>query len=137
YTTGLDWLAGGVGPPAALTLFLVLTFCNGIVVEVGRKIRPIEAERDGVDSYTRAWGLRPAPVIWLAILAATAAVAAMALAAIGAGLALTGLLLASLALCALPALGFLRHPTAAWARGIETASGLWTIAMYLLLGATP
>lgn len=137
YTTGLDWLAGAHTPPAALAWFLILTFGNGIVVEVGRKIRPVEAERDGVDSYTRAWGLRAAPLTWIAILVATASVAAIALAAIDAGPTLTGLLALFVILCAIPAVGFVRSPTAGRARAIETASGLWTIAMYLLLGATP
>ena len=63
YTTGLDWLAGGVGPHEGLTLFLVVTFLNGTLMEIGRKMRSPEAEREGVDTYTKAWGVRRAPRI--------------------------------------------------------------------------
>src|SRR5207247_11479466 len=66
YTTGLDWLAGGSGPPAGLWFFLVVTFLNGSVMEIGRKLRAPEDEREGVTTYTGAWGRRAAPVGWLA-----------------------------------------------------------------------
>lgn len=134
YTTGLDWLAEGVAPPAALGLFLALTYLNGIVVEVGRKIRAPAAEREGVDTYTAAWGLGVAPAVWVLVLILTALVAAAALLAVGAG----GWELALLALFAIatavPALRFLRAPRDALSRQIEAASAVWTIAMYLLLG---
>ena len=135
YTTGLDWLAAGAHPPSALGPFLLLTFGNGVVVEIGRKIRPPELERPGVDTYTRAWGVRVAPLVWLATLVLTAAVAWVALRAIGGGTLLELLLLICALAAALPALGFLRTRTPRWAKGIEAASGAWTIAMYLLLGA--
>jgi hypothetical protein len=134
YTTGLDWLAEGVEPPPALALFLGLTFLNGIVVEIGRKIRTPEAEREGVDTYTKAWGPQAAPLVWLLTLALTSAVAALALVAIGAS-AVELLLLALLTvLTGVPAAGFLRRPSPGLAKRIEVASGVWTIAMYLLLG---
>ncbi|CAN5802427.1 hypothetical protein BH23GEM8_BH23GEM8_20450 [soil metagenome] len=134
YTTGLDWLAEGVVPPAALGLFLALTFLNGVVVEVGRKIRTAEAEREGVDSYTKAWGLRRAPVVWLLVLVLTAVVAGAALLAVGAGgweLALLGALALA---AAFPAIRFLATPRPKLSSQIEASSALWTIAMYLLLG---
>ena len=137
YTTGLDWLAEGVTPPAALVWFLVLTFGNGVIVEVGRKIRAPAGEREGVDSYTTAWGLRRAPAVWLGVLAATTSVAAVALAAIEARPLLSLLLLVMAAACSAPAVRFLWDPRPGSARGIEAASGAWTIAMYLLLGITP
>ncbi len=134
YTTGLDWLAAGIAPPAALGLFLALTFLNGIVVEVGRKIRVPEAEREGVDTYTAVWGLGVAPVVWVMVLLGTAVVAGAALLAVGASGAELGIL-ALLALAAImPAVRFLRAPSASLSRQIEAASALWTIAMYLMLG---
>lgn len=137
YTTGLDWLAEGADAPAGLGLFLLVTFLNGIVIEVGRKIRAPGGEREGVDTYTSAWGTRRAPLAWLATLAATALSAWLAARHVGIG-GVAGAILAGAALAtAAPALRFLRAPDARWAKGIETASGAWTIAMYLLLGAGP
>lgn len=137
YTTGLDWLAEGATPPRGLWFFLAVTYLNGVVIEIGRKIRPPGAEREGVDTYTRAWGVRAAPGIWLATLALTAGTAWLAARHVGAGW-ITVLLLAGFAgAAALPALRFLRAPAAGSAKQIETASGVWTIAMYLLLGLGP
>jgi len=48
YTTGLDWLRAGAHAPHGLFLFLAVTFANGVLIEVGRKIRPPEQEREGV-----------------------------------------------------------------------------------------
>ena len=135
YSTGLDWRAEGAPAPGPLFLFLLLTYLNGIVIEIGRKIRIPEEEREGVDTYTSAWGTRAAPAVWLAVLLATAAVAAAALRAIGAsGLEIVALALLML-LAAVPTLRFLARPRAALSKQIEAASGGWTIAMYLLLGA--
>lgn len=137
YTTGLDWLAEGADAPDGLGLFLLVTFLNGVVIEVGRKIRAPGGEREGVDTYTSAWGTRAAPLVWLATLAATALVAWLAARHVGIGGVAAALLAAAALATALPALRFLRRPDAASAKGIETAAGTWTIAMYLLLGAGP
>ncbi|HEX2092030.1 MAG TPA: UbiA family prenyltransferase [Longimicrobiaceae bacterium] len=137
YTTGLDWLAEGADPPRGLWLFLLVTFLNGVVIEIGRKIRAPEGEREGVDTYTRVWGTRTAPAVWLATLAATAATAWLAARHVGIGGAAAVALAIAATLAALPALLFLRAPGAARAKRIEAASGAWTLAMYLLLGAGP
>ena len=137
YTTGLDWLAEGAEAPAGLGLFLLVTFLNGIVIEIGRKIRAPGGEREGVDTYTSAWGTRRAPLVWLATLAATALTAWLAARHVGIGGVAAALLAGAALAAAGPALSFLRAPGARSARGIETAAGAWTIAMYLLLGAGP
>lgn len=137
YTMGLDWLAEGVDPPGGLGLFLLVTFLNGVVIEIGRKIRAPAGEREGVDTYTSAWGTRRAPLVWLATLAATAATAWLAARHVGIGGAAAGILAVAALATALPALRFLRAPAEGPAKGIETAAGAWTLAMYLLLGAGP
>ncbi|CAN5875330.1 hypothetical protein BH20GEM3_BH20GEM3_00980 [soil metagenome] len=135
YTTGLDWLAEGAAPPRALWFFLAVTYLNGIVIEIGRKIRPPDAEREGVDSYTRIWGVTTAPGIWLATLAGTAALAWLAVRHVGGGTGTLVVLMGCAVVAAMPAIHFLRTRSAGAARAIEAASGVWTIAMYLLLGA--
>jgi hypothetical protein len=134
YSTGLDWAAEGVRPPPALGWFLGLTFLNGVVVEIGRKIRLPGQEREGVDTYTKAWGARAAPAVWIGVLALTAAVASVALAAVGAARAEQVVLLLAALAAAAPAARFLAAPTPAGGKRIETAAGIWTILMYLLLG---
>lgn len=137
YTTGLDWLAAGVPPPHGIDLFLVVTFLNGCVIEVGRKIRAPGDEREGVDTYTAVWGPRVAVAVWLALLVSTAGTAWMAARAIGAA-SLVGWLLALYCACAaVPGVLFLQRPTTGRAKAVEAAAGVGTIAMYLLLGAGP
>lgn len=137
YLTGLDWLAAGADPPRALPLFLGLAFLNGILVEIGRKIRAPEAERPGVETYTATWGLRAAPAAWLAALVLAAVLGAAAARPTGAGGFVAVGLLVLVPAAAFPALAFLRRPTSAHAKRIEAASGVWTLASYLLLGFAP
>jgi 4-hydroxybenzoate polyprenyltransferase len=137
YTTGIDWLAAGVHPPRGLGLFLAVTFANGVLIEIGRKIREPVAEREGVDTYTKAWGLRVAPGVWLATLAASALLAWGAARHTGTA-ALAAPILAALALlCAWPAFSFLRAPAARAARLVDAASQAWPAFTYLVLGAMP
>lgn len=136
YLTGLDWLAPGAGPPPRLPLFLGLAFLNGILVEVGRKIRAPQTERPGVETYTKTWGLRAAPAAWLGTLALAAVLGALAAPAGAAGATAAALAVLGL-LTALPAIAFLRRPTAPRGKRIEAAGGLWTLALYLVLAVTP
>ena len=133
YTTGLDWIVAGARPSPGLAYFLVVTFLNGTVIEIGRRIRAPATERDGVSTYTSAWGVRAAPAVWLAVLAAAAFTGWLASLYTGARLLTAAVLVALVPEVALPAVRFLRGAGPARASGIEKASGLWTLASYLLL----
>ena len=137
YTTGLDWWAAGAPAPHGLPWFLAVTFLNGILIEIGRKMRPADGEREGVDTYTKAWGLEPASLAWIAVLALALAVAIPAASAVGTGLWTTAVLIVAASAAALPAIRFLRAPTAASAAAIESASGGWPLVTYLVLGSIP
>jgi 4-hydroxybenzoate polyprenyltransferase len=137
YTTGLDWLIAGAHTPGGLGWFLAVTFANGVLIEVGRKLRVPDGEREGVDTYTKAWGLRTAPAVWLATLAASGVLAVLA--AVHTGTAtIAAVILAVLAVpCAAPAVSFLRRPAAKAAGRIELASQAWPAVTYVVLGALP
>jgi 4-hydroxybenzoate polyprenyltransferase len=137
YTTGLDWTVARAQPEPGLWFFLVVTFLNGTLMEVGRKTRAPEDEREGVDTYSKAWGQYGAPRVWLGVLALAAGTTWLAARSAGAGWITAVLLGALLALTAHPAIRFQRTPTHKNAEGLATASGLWTLAVYLLLGAGP
>ncbi len=137
YTTGLDWLNAGVAPPRGLEFFLLVTFLNGIVIEVGRKIRSTEMEEEGVETYSALYGGSRATIAWLAIIVITYGSAVLAALHAGFGAIGVGVLTGFLLLSSIPALLFLGSGSARHAKLIETASGIWTIAMYLTLGAAP
>ena len=136
YTTGLDWLAERQPAPPGLVLFLAVTFLNGMVIEVGRKLRAPEAEREGVDTYTHVWGLRVAPVVWIVLLLASATTAWLALRHVGVTMLEIPLVVSAVA-CIAPAVWFLKRSTPRAAKLVETASQLWPLATYLMLGALP
>ena len=135
YATGLDWVHGSAPMPRGLFLFLATTFLNGCVIEIGRKIRSPEDEEHGVETYSYLWGPRRAASIWLAVLAATFALALACCAHVGCGLHALPALATIAALCAIPALLFLRGRRCG--PKIELASGVWTLAMYLIVGGLP
>ncbi|MEC7669995.1 MAG: UbiA family prenyltransferase, partial [Pseudomonadota bacterium] len=61
--TGLEWLPFG-GPASGLSLFLALSFVNGCVLEIGRKLWSPENEIAGVETYSGLWGTRKAACTW-------------------------------------------------------------------------
>ncbi len=52
--------------------FLLTCFCNGLVIELGRKIRLPAGEEPGVETYSALWGLPRATQLWLGAVMLTA-----------------------------------------------------------------
>lgn len=137
YATACDWWVAGQGPPRGLIWFLLVSYFNGLVIEIGRKVRGPKEEEPGVNTYSALWGRRNAVLAWLGSLLATAAFALVAGWQIDFLWPMSAVLAVLLSAAALVAGRFLRVPEARRAKMIETASGLWTIFMYLSLGAVP
>jgi 4-hydroxybenzoate polyprenyltransferase len=137
YATGCDWLAGGVRAPHGLGWFLGASFFNGVVIETGRKLRAPADEEKGVGTYTTLWGVSRAPVVWLVVLATTAFCAWQAARPLGSAF-VVGSILGALWLLALAVvINFRAAPTEGKGKRFETLSGIWTLALYLTLGALP
>ena len=79
YVSAFDWLCDCRAMPQGLFWLLALSFCCGLVLELGRKIRIPEHERTGVETYSALWGTRISVSLW--VVAVVAAVAAYANAA--------------------------------------------------------
>jgi 4-hydroxybenzoate polyprenyltransferase len=137
YSTGCDWRIAGVSAPAALIYLLAASFGNGFVVEIGRKIRAPQDEEYGVSTYSSLWGRRRAVLAWLAFLAGTGLAAELAARQIGFGQPVAIALALWLLLCALVAWRFLATDHSRAAGAIEAMSGIWTLLLYLALGAVP
>lgn len=137
YASGLDWLLADTKAPGGLIFFFAVSYMNGIVLEIGRKIKPLEMEEHGVNSYTKILGINKAPLVWMSVLFITFCLAAGA--AYHAGYGKIGLLVLSTVFifCSIPAILFLDKKNGKTAKGIELSSALWTIAMYLSLGGFP
>ncbi len=137
YGTACDWRVASAAPPTGLAFLLTVSFCNGFVVEIGRKIRAPEDEEAGVETYSVLWGRRRAVAIWYAALVLTATFALLAGAQIQFAEPVAILLMLLLAAAAVIAARFLRVPVSSRAKPVEFVSGVWTLLMYLSLGAGP
>lgn len=137
YASGLDWLRADVAAPLGLLYFFVVSYMNGIVLEIGRKIRAPHDEKEGVLTYSAMLGLHRSVYSWVFVLAITLSLTMAASYYAGHG----GLTYLSLGIifmgCCIPAALFLKSQTRGAAKAIEVASAIWTIAMYLILGGVP
>lgn len=58
-----DWAGRGL-PSISLLWLIVVSFGAGLSLEIGRKIYAPAQEREGVDTYTAAWGIPTALLAW-------------------------------------------------------------------------
>jgi 4-hydroxybenzoate polyprenyltransferase len=137
YATACDWLPAGARMAAGLRWFLFASFLNGVVVEVGRKIRAPEREEEGVETYTALWGRHRATAAWLAAMGVALACAIAAAREIGAARLVAPVLGAVWVAALLAGAAFVARPTTARARWIEPLAGLWTLGMYVAVGIVP
>lgn len=137
YSSAMDWQLNGNGFHDGIWIFVAVSFFNGTVLEVGRKIRIPEREEPGIKTYSRALGTRSAAVFWLVLITITFSLAFWALRYADIGSLSEVVLFILFLVLALPGLLFLLKPKAKLEKMIELASGLWTLAMYLILGGVP
>lgn len=136
FSTAIDWHPIG-RPPAGVEVFLLLSYLNGFVLEIGRKIRASADEEPGVETYSVLLGARGAAWFWLATLGATGAVAAWACWRVSGGE--WGLVLLAILFPAVAWSGFsfLKRPDRIRSSRIEKASAIWSLCMYVVVGAAP
>lgn len=137
YATGTDWLAAGDRPPAGLIWFLAASYFNGLVIEMGRKIRSPADEETGVDTYSRIWGRGAAVGAWWGAIAGTWVMAVVVAHRLGMTMVLGGVLGAFAGGAVLVGIVFLRNAAPGRGKWIEGYAGLWTVGLYLSLGLLP
>jgi UbiA prenyltransferase family len=137
YATGCDWLAAGASPQSGLGWFLAASFLNGMVIEIGRKIRAPKDEERGVETYSARWGVQTAVRAWLGVVWLSTLSAWLAAAHIQFSLFAYLLLLLLLTGVVFVAWRFYVKPTSAGSKRIELVSGVWTLGVYLTLGLLP
>lgn len=134
--TGAEWLPHS-GPASGLWLFIVLSFVNGCVLELGRKILAPESERVGVDTYSGLWGPRRVVLIWLGgVLCAFVLLFAVGVVT-NTALIMAMLGAVGLVCCLLAGLQYLRTQTPKSAKMVDTIAGLWVFLCYASAGFVP
>jgi hypothetical protein len=138
YATACDWWVAGLRqPPSGLLWFLIVSYFNGLVVEIGRKIRVPSDEELGVATYSALWGRGRAVLAWLFVVLLTALAAWRAAAEIGTAGPMLALLAVLVALCAAAGVRVATSGASGAGKTVEVMAGLWTVLMYLGLGAIP
>ncbi len=137
FITAAEWMPQAGHPPAGLWLFLALSFVNGCVLEIGRKVWAAESEREGVETYSALWGAANAAWIW----AAMCSLAWLLLLAVGFSVnaiwAVVGPGTFALLAVVFVAKKFVESPNAKQEKAIENVAGLWVFVCYCLAGFAP
>lgn len=131
------WGGNDIHAPKALIFFFVVSLLNGVILEVGRKIKTKEFEEYGVVSYSKLLGESKSVMFWIGLLIVTMVVAMIASKAIQAPTIVFFILVLMAILCSIPAFLFWKNPNQKRSKFIEISSGIWTIAMYFSLGILP
>ncbi|WP_310599968.1 UbiA family prenyltransferase [Desulfobulbus sp.] len=138
YASSTDWMVAGLAfPPHGLLFFLAASFFNGVVIEIGRKIRVPSQEEEGVETYSFLWGCSKAALVWWLMVLATAVFGCLTAWKAGALAAIGPLLLVAACGCGIVVAVFLCRQTERLAKMFEPASALWTLCLYLSLGILP
>ncbi|MGH6695867.1 UbiA family prenyltransferase [Sphingopyxis sp.] len=136
FITGIEWQPHGM-PPPGLGLFLALSFVNGCILEIGRKLWAPENERASVESYSALYGPRRAISAWLLCIMAALALLAGVGFATGAPFQTISIGLVAAFFVARAGLAYRNAPTPAHQKGVDTAAGLWVFACYIAAGFAP
>lgn len=134
FATSCLWLPHDAAPSkAGLLFFLIASFFNGIVIEIGRKLRQPNKEQEGVPTYSKLWGLQKASFYWAVCLTITATFGIIASTYIG-------FLIPTLCLLS-PVLGWAWYTVSNYQNTnnsrFELIAGIWTLILYLSLGIIP
>jgi len=137
YASGLDWYLEGARPHLGLFFFFCVSYFNGMVLEVGRKLKSPEAEKEGVVTYSSLYGVNKGSNILMGFLTLTAVMAAVA--CWYAGLSPISYLVLGLALVVstIVVTQYKATPVKAKSKRVEIISGIWTLLMYGTLGGIP
>lgn len=134
--TGVEWLPHGV-PDPGLVWFIGLSFANGCVLELGRKLWATSSERPGVDSYSRLWGPRRASQVWAGFVLLSWGLLCGVGVALGQGLLFAAIGAAGAAACLAAAAAYVRRPDLAGEKRVDLAAGLWVFLCYGTAGFLP
>jgi 4-hydroxybenzoate polyprenyltransferase len=137
YATAYDWMPAGAHVASGIGWFLGASFCNGLVVEVGRKLRAPADEEPGVETYSALYGRSRAVAGLLATMALTWLCAIQVGRRSGHPLLAAAPLAVLLVATAAYALWFLRDPRPGRGRIFELLSGVWTLVLYFAIGIVP
>ena len=135
FAGGIDWYLADGEMPEQMMYFFILSFFNGIVLEIGRKLKVPDNEE--VNSYSFAYGARPAAVFWLSMLILTWILSLVTIYVAKLPLFYVLGLSLFLPVGVFAVRNYLKDRTVRSSKFLENLSGLWTLSMYLCVGGIP
>jgi 4-hydroxybenzoate polyprenyltransferase len=137
YATSVEWLPRGGVFSFGILLYMISSFCDGTVVEVGRKLRAPENEEYGVDTYTQIWGPKRAMVVWMICMTISGTTTILAGFQVRVGWEIMFVLFPLYILGGCVAVRFAKNPTPKNAKIFLILPGIWMILMHSMLGFLP
>jgi hypothetical protein len=137
YVTACEWLPRGDAPPSGLWVFLALSFVNGCVIELGRKIFAPASEREGVETYSAKWGITTAINRWIGCLIVSTVLLVIIGFYLNALIPVALVALPSLASAIAAARTFNAAPTLQGQKRLDLIAGLWVAMSYATAGFAP
>ena len=137
FITSCHFMVSNIEPPITLLYFLGTSFCLGMVIELGRKIRSPQDETTGTDTYSRLWGRETAVRVWLSAISLSGLFAVATAIQIQSGLIALAVLSILLLTCWNSGKNFLASSTPLTAKRLDSLSGIWTLSTYLIIGLIP
>lgn len=138
YATACDFAPKGRWDLAPYVLwFISSSFLDGIVIEVGRKMRAPEDEEEGVETYSLIWGRKVCTMVWCGCMALSMVFTFIATNQIGRAKPAYILLPIVLVFNTVNCIKYAKNPTTENSKKIETLSGVWSICDYTALGILP
>lgn len=134
--TGFEWVPQGHAPDG-LWLFLLLSFTNGCVLEIGRKLWAPANEREGVETYSGLLGAARAGALWIGCILCALALLVGVGVATGAPFATGAIGVAAAAGAIATGLAYRRDPSPERQAAVDNAAGLWVFACYAAAGFAP
>jgi 4-hydroxybenzoate polyprenyltransferase len=137
YATSIEWLPRGGAFSFGIMLYMISSFCDGTVVEVGRKLHAPESEEYGVDTYTHIWGPKRAMIVWMICMTISGTSTVLAGFQVRAGWVIMFALLPLYLIAIITAARFAKNPTPKNAKIFTILPGIWMILMHAMLGFLP
>lgn len=134
FSTSFDWYLQGRSASYYLIIFFVISFINGLILEVGRKIRVMDNEEEGVLTYSKLWGYKRAIIYWLILVIICFVLSIYAIMIARHDALEQYLLFIVFLVCIILSANLYRNPSEFLTKKLEILSGIWTLIMYLSIG---
>jgi len=137
FASSFDWYLDGRSAPHGLLFFFALSFMNGIVLEVGRKLKSPDQEKEGVKTYSFLLGAKKGAILWICCLFVTFLIGMVSCLYASFPLVCFALLIVGFLISTFFGIRYIILMSARSAKTLEIVSGLWSILLYLTVGVVP